>query len=423
MKKVFILSAISIFITLGVSAQSSKSFVQAAKPEEAGMITDRLLRIDKMVNEHIAKGLVPGAVVLIVRNGKIVYHKAFGFANLEDKTPLKKENIFRIASQTKAITSLAVMMLWEEGAFHLDDPVSRYIPEFRNPTVLKSFNIADSSYTLEPAKNEITIRQLLTHTSGLDYAAIGSQEFKAIYAKAGVPSGIGNDDMVLADKIKLLATLPLKHNPGEKYTYGLNTDVLGYLVEVLSGTTFDEFLHKRIFEPLGMKDTYFYLPADKQNRLVKLYEFSNSKLQPIEHKIYDNVNPEYPKAKGTYFSGGAGLSSTAEDYAKFLQLFLNGGQYNGNRLISRKTVELMLTNQLNKIENNFGLGFGLETEKNDALSPFSIGSFSWGGAFNTQYWADPKEKLIGIIYTNIYENSGGNVTDKFKVLTYQAIGD
>ncbi|MEO5978521.1 MAG: serine hydrolase domain-containing protein [Chryseolinea sp.] len=421
--KIIINLLLLLSITLGVSAQSNKILTPVAKPEDVGISSERLTRIDKMVEDFISKGWTPGAVVLIARQGKIVYHKAYGYSNMEQKTPLRKDDIFRIASQSKAIASLATMMLWEEGKFVLDEPISRYIPEFKNPTVLKIFNMADSTYTTEPAKSEITIRQLLTHTSGLDYAGIGSQEFKAIYAKAGIPSGIGNSDVVLADKMKVLGKLPLRHHPGEKYTYGLNCDVLGYLVEIISGMPFDQFLKKRIFDPLGMKDTYFYLPSEKYSRLVTLYDGAGGTLKPLKGKIFDNVDPEYPKAAGKYFSGGAGLSSTPEDYAKFLQMFLNGGQYNSTRLLSRKTIELMLTNQVEKLDGNFGLGFGLETSKNDFQSPFSIGSFSWGGAFNTQYWADPKEKLIGIIYTNIYNNAFWSIGDRFKTLTYQAIAD
>ncbi len=277
-----------------------------------------------------AKGYIPGAVALIVRNGKIVYEKSFGFSDLETKTPLRNDHIFRIASQSKGITSLAVMMLWEEGKFLLDEPVSKYIPEFKNPRVLVTFNEKDSSYTSTPAKSEITIRQLLTHSSGISYAAIGSKEFNAIYAKAGVPSGIGigYSNAVLGDKIKILAQLPLQQNPGEQWTYGLNTDVLGYLIEVLSGLSFDDYLHQRIFKPLGMNDTYFYLPKEKHNRLVTLYENKNDKLTK-SGRVFDNVDPNYPNSAGKYFSGGAGLSSTIEDYAKFLQLFLNKGEYNG----------------------------------------------------------------------------------------------
>lgn len=405
-------------------SQSVKNLTPSVKPEEAGLSTERLTRIDKMIDEHVKNSWIPGAVVLLVRDGKIVYHKAYGYSDIENKVSLKKDDIFRIASQTKAITSCAVMMLWEEGKFLLDDPVSKYIPEFKNATILKSFRAADSTYTTEPAKGEITIRHLLTHSSGIDYAAIGSNEFKAIYAKAGVPSGIGANDQILGEKIKILGTLPLKHQPGEKWTYGLNTDVLGYLIEVWSGLTFDEFLKKRIFDPLGMKDTYFYLPEEKYKRLVTLYEGTpTGKIASTKGKVYDKVNPNYPATKGKYFSGGAGLSSTVEDYAKFLQLFLNKGEYNGVRLLSRKTVELMLTDQKIKESSPFGLGFGLETIDNDYQSPYSIGSFSWGGAFNTHYWADPKERLIGLLFTNIYQTPYWSIGEKFKVLTYQAISD
>ena len=393
-------------------------------PKENGMSPERLQRVDNLVNDHLNKGQIPGAVVFIARNGKIVYHKAYGYSDVENKTALKKDDIFRIASQTKAITSLAVMMLFEEGKFLLDDPLSRYIPEFKNPRVLVNVNWSDTTYTTIPAKSEITIRQLLTHTSGIDYASIGSQEFKAIYAKAKVPSGIGSANMVLADKMKVLGGLPLKHHPGEQFTYGLNTDVLGYLVELLSAQPLDQFFKSRIFQPLGMNDTYFYLPKEKQNRLVYLYQTKSGRLSKMEAATYDGSNPQYPALGGTYFSGGAGLSSTVEDYAKFLQMFLNKGEYNGVRLLSRKTVELMLTNQTQPpITTQFGLGFGLETNANDYQSIYSIGSFSWGGAFNTHYWADPKEKLVAMIFTNMYASPVWNIGDKFKVAVYGAVGD
>ncbi|MFN5169538.1 MAG: serine hydrolase domain-containing protein [Cyclobacteriaceae bacterium] len=417
-KKLFIL-----FIACAIGRVVAQP-LPVGKPEDNGMSSTRLARIDKLVIDLVDRQQIPGAVVMIARNGKIIYHKAFGYSDVENKAPLKKDDIFRIASQTKAITSLAVMMLFEEGKFLLDEPVSRYIPEFKNPRVLASFNAADTTYTTVPAKSEITIRQLLTHSSGIDYASIGSAEFKAIYAKAAVPSGIGTDNMVLADKIKILGGLPLKHQPGEQYTYGLNTDVLGYLVEVVSGMPLDQFFKTRIFGPLGMNDTYFFLPKEKQQRLVWLYQTRNGKIEKMDKPTYDGANPQYPTLKGTYFSGGAGLSSTVEDYAKFLQLFINKGELGGVRLLSRKTVELMLTNQLQPpITNQFGLGFGLETEKNDYQSILSLGSFSWGGAFNTHYWADPKEKLVAMIFTNMYASPYWNIGDKFKVLTYQAITD
>ncbi|MGC4022224.1 MAG: serine hydrolase domain-containing protein [Cyclobacteriaceae bacterium] len=419
-KQLAVLVALILF-----NASFAQKNLVPGKPEENGISSERLQRIDRELNEYITKAQIPGVVGFIARNGKIVYQKSFGFSNVEKKTPLKSDNIFRIASQSKAVTSLAVMMLWEDGKFLLDEPISKYIPEFKEPKVLVWFNEKDSTYSAQPAKSEITIRQLLTHSSGIDYATIGNKEFKAIYAKAGIPSGIGNSKPsdVLSDKIKKLAKLPLRHQPGEQWTYGLNTDVLGYLIEVLSGMTFDDYLREKIFKPLGMNDTYFYLPKEKHDRLVTLYETKDGKLsQPTS--IYDGMNPEYPKLNGKYYSGGAGLCSTVEDYAKFLQLFLNKGEYNGTRLLSRKTVELILTDQLQPpLKESFGLGFGLETADNDYQSPLSLGSFSWGGAFNTHYWADPKEKLIGIIFTNMYNSPHWNIGERYKALVYQSIID
>jgi CubicO group peptidase (beta-lactamase class C family) len=425
MKKIIVSAAFGMLIPCLIHAQTPL-LPSVQKAEDAGMSTERLARIDRMLNEHVANQWVPGAVALIVRNGKIVYHKSFGYRDVSAKTPLKKDDIFRIASQTKAVTGLAVMMLFEEGKFLLDDAVSKYIPEFASPKILKTFEPKDSTFTTEPARSEVTIRHLLTHTSGIDYPAIGSKEFQAIYSKAKVPSGIGNDNYILGERMKILGGLPLKHQPGERWTYGLNSDVLGYLVEVLSGLTFDQFLKTRIFDPLGMNDTYFYLPKDRQGRLVTLHEGKDGKVIPLKAKAYDNADPDYPNLPGKYFSGGAGLSSTVEDYAKFLQLFLNNGVFNGKRLISRKTIELIMTDQIpDKVSegNEFGLVFGLETAANDARSILSAGSFSWGGAFNTHYWADPKEKLIGILFTNIYNTPYWSVGERFKSLTYQSISD
>lgn len=413
----------TLLVCLALIQAFSQNILLPAKPEEAGFSSERLARIDQTINEHLNAGHIPGAVVFIARNGKTIYHKSFGYSDVDNKTALKKDDIFRMASQSKAITSLAIMMLWEENKLQLDDPVSKFIPEFRNPRVMTRFNIADSTYSSEPAKGEVTIRQLLTHTSGIDYAGIGSQEFKAIYAKAGVTSGIGGSaGPTIGEKIKVLGSLPLKHHPGERFTYGLNTDVLGYVIEVVSGKSFDEFLRTRIFQPLGMKDTHFYLPKEKHNRLVTLHQQTATGVSTVKGKIYDGFDPEYPKMQGTYYSGGAGLSGTIEDYAKFLQLFINGGTYNGTRLISRKTVELMLTNQIPDLQADpFGLGFGIETAKNDHREPSSLGTFTWGGAFNTSYWGDPKEKIVALIYTNMYGARYGNMG--FKTLVYQAVID
>ena len=244
-----------LYGSLPINAQSSGGSATAtekntvpvlseASPESVGMSAERLARIDNLVKEYIDKKWIAGATVLVARDGKIVYYKGLGYDDIDKKTPMKKDAICRIASQTKAITSVAVMMLYEEGKILLDDPVSKYIPEFKNPKVLDKFNPADTTYTTVPAKREITIRDLLTHTSGIAYAQIGSKESNAIYYKAGVVGGIGVDKIVLGDKMKILGGLPLMHQPGEKWTYGLNTDLLGYLIEVVSGMSLDQFFKK-----------------------------------------------------------------------------------------------------------------------------------------------------------------------------------
>lgn len=385
----------------------------------AAFVPERLARIDHWIASLVAEQKIPGAVVLLVKDGQVAYHKAWGMRELGKPESLRTDDIFRIASQTKAITSLAVMMLWEEGRFQLDDPVSQYLPAFAKPTVLTKFNPADSSYESRPAKREITIRQLLTHTSGLDYADIGSDNFRAIYAKAGI-TALGREGDVLAERIDRLGKLPLHSDPGTEWRYSLSIDVLGRLVEVWSGVPFDTFLRTRIFEPLGMKDTWFELPADRRNRLVALHQMKDDKLVAAHAPDGGLTHPDFPVRKVTYFSGGGGLVSTTVDYARFLQLFLNGGELDGVRLLGRKTVELMLTNQVYAMSPKFGLGFGLETADNDSRSPMSVGSFEWGGAFNTTYWGDPKEQLVALVFTNTF---GGPVAlgDPFKTLVYSAL--
>lgn len=405
--------------------------------QQAKFSHERLERIDAVVNKHINAGHIPGAAVLIIKNGEIVYNKAFGYADVETKKTMQTDNIFRIASQSKAITSLAAMMLWEDGKFLLDDPISKYIPAFKNPKVLVSYNPKDGSYTTKPANREITIRDLLRHTSGIAYPAVFSDPTMwSIYEKADVPSGIGTTKSTVREKMELLATLPLQHNPGERFTYGLNTDLLGYLIEIWSGEPLDGFMKKNILTPLEMYDTYFHIPEKEQHRLVSLYETTmENKLIKVKHPIYEGVNAEFPKLQGSYLSGGAGLSSTMADMAKFYSLYLNKGIFKGKRLIGRKTVELMLTNQLGdqviisplppQPENfQFTLGgFSVVTEKNRYLSIQSIGSFGWGGAFNTHGWADPKEGIIALLFTQEYLSPWYSIGEEFQRAVYQAIAD
>jgi CubicO group peptidase (beta-lactamase class C family) len=412
-----------VFITVKVSAQT----LQPGNPVAEQFSTERLQRIDKVIQQYIDSGWIKGADAFIARNGKVVYNKAFGMGDAEQNVPMRTDAIFRIASQTKAITSVAVMMLFEEGKFLLDDPISKYIPSFAHPKVLAEFHPKDSTYTTIPAKREITIRDLLTHTSGVDYAQIGSDKMKAIYARAGLQAGFVTDKIRLADAMNTLGALPLAHQPGERFTYGLNIDVLGYLIEKISGKSLDQFFRERIFEPLGMNDTYFYIPKAKINRLVQVYvPDKQNHLHRWDASTFPGVSADYPILNGTYYSGGAGLSSTTKDYATFLQMMLNNGVYNGHRLLARHTVEIMTMNQigdLNLDRNKFGLGFEVATKWGQAKYGQTEGSFSWGGFFGTSYWADPKERLVCLIFVQEWPYPHGELSEKFKVMVYAALGD
>ncbi len=403
-------------------ASLKSAVLPEVKPESEGFSTEKLAELDKTLEAYTQNTSVPGTIALIMRNGKIVHYKANGFNDLTAKTPLRRDAIVRIASQTKAITSIGLMLLYEEGKFQLDDPVSKYIPAFRHPRVLDKFNARDSSFTTIAAKSEITIRHLLTHTSGISYPTIGTQEARAFYAKNKIPSGIGTPTGKLADAMLALAKMPLIHQPGERWTYGLNTDLVGYLIEVLSGQPLDKFLQARIFKPLGMQDTYFYLPIQKQDRLALLYT-EDAQRNTVKMPLRPGQDPDYPKGKGTYFSGGAGLSSTITDYAIFLQMILNKGEYMGTRILKPATVELITKNQIGEINNGnnkFGLGFGIITEKEAARLPLSVGSLDWGGIFGTRYWIDPKTGIIALLYTQKYPNSYYDLGDKFKIGVYEA---
>jgi CubicO group peptidase (beta-lactamase class C family) len=381
-------------------------------------------RVDLLLQEYTDAKRVPGAIALVMRDGKVLYRKAFGVDDLILHTPLPPDAIVRIASQTKAVTSVGLMMLYDEGKFQLDDPISKYLPTFRNAKVLATFNPKDSSYTTVPARSEVTIRQLLTHTSGIDYPVIGTKEAQAIYAKAHIPSGIGSPNGSLAASIDALGALPLLHQPGERFTYGLSVDVLGRLIEVLARQPLDQFLRTRLFEPLDMRDTYFYLPAAKHTRLAKLYTEDANK-NPVPMRPMYGLIPDYPKVAGTYFSGGAGLSSTIDDYAVFLEMLRRGGFGNGHHLLKPTTVALMTQNQigdLNQGDNKFGLGFSITTAASARQPGLSPGSYEWGGIFGTTYWVDPKQKLVALIYTQKYPNtSAGDLAGRFKAAVYESL--
>ena len=411
-----------LFFSPVLFAQQLKpqSLSPAKSPESLGFSAERLARIDAVMQEHVTRQRIPGATMLLARKGQIVYYKAFGYQDVEAKTSLPRDAIFRIMSMSKAITSVAVMLLYEEGKIGLDDPVSKYIPAFKNPQVLTRFNEKDTTYSAVPAKREVTIRHLLTHTAGIPYS-------HPLYRKAGIPDFFSVEPKKISQTIPALGRLPLLHEPGEKYTYGLNTDVLGYLVEVVSGMRFGAFLQARIFDPLGMSDTGFYQPDGKKSRLMHLYSRNSAGNSLVKHPDFAEENYPVAGAK-TYESGGAGLSSSVLDYAKFLQMLLNGGRFNNQQLLSRKTIELMSTNQIGDLEvwssgNKFGLGFEIETEKGHAKAPGSLGALRWGGRNYSDYWWDPKEEIIAVWTTQLLPNTAPGIDKQFKQLAYQALID
>ena len=400
-----------------------------ASPESTGMSPERLARIDAMCKEAVSEGHIPGVVALVARHGKIVYWKAFGMADNQSGRSLKADDIFRIASMSKAITSTAVMMLWEEGKFQLDDPVSKYIPGFRNPQVLKSFQYSDTSYNTVAANREITIRHLLTHTSGIGYGQIDKDErLKMVYQKAGIVDLYTTEDIPIGNNVKKLATLPLHHHPGEKYTYSEGLDVLGYFIEVVSGKPFDVFLKERLFNPLGMKDTWFYLPENRAHRLVPVqHKSEDGRWVPFPVTFYD---PDYPvKGARRFFSGGAGLCSTAKDYATFLQMYLNGGELNGIRILSRTTIKTIMANQTGDLYGgdsgrHYGLAFGVINENGQILGGRgSVGTFGWGGYFNTQCIADHEEQTIGVLMKQTQDTESDDTGWIFRLLVGQAVDD
>ena len=400
------------------SCEPLQEFV-VAEPESVGYSAERLQRIDKLVESYIVENKIPGATAFIARKGHVVYHKSFGMRDPETGDPMEKDDIFRIASMSKAITSVAVMMLFEEGHFMLWDKLSDYIPEYKEMTVLVDVR-PDGSLITRPAEEKITIRHLLTHTSGIGYPFI-HDELRPLYEELDIPDGFVVTDTKLGESMTALAKVPLLHEPGEKFTYGLNTDLLGYFIEVISGMTFEEFLNERLFGPLGMDDAYFHVPDEKLDRLVPVYASTEDGFEPSDVDAYN-----YPfKGGKSYYSGGAGICCTIEDYAKFMQMLVNGGKYNGQQILGRKTIDLMTTNQIDHLPEAtpFGLGFGLVTEKNDHETLSSIGNYSWGGYFSTSYWMDPKEDLVGLFFVQMFPNWHGDIHTKFQVLTYQALVD
>ncbi|MBN8851553.1 MAG: hypothetical protein BGO55_04560 [Sphingobacteriales bacterium 50-39] len=417
------------FLPFAVGARTQSTRPVTYEPRgQTGMSAERLRLLDTVLQQAVDNKWAPGMEALVIRGGKVAYHKVFGSDDPASGKKLEMNAIYRVASQTKAITSVAVMILYEQGKLLLDDPVSKYIPAFRNPKILDVYHPSDTSYSVIPAKKEITIRHLLTHTSGLGYSQIGDGALNEIYCKHRIPCGLGSQHRSLSEVMNELGTLPLAHEPGERFTYGLNVDVLGYIVERVSGISLDAFFKRYIFGPLDMRDTYFYLPKEKYKRLVNLYIVDDSGVlvkSPGYFETSGSVLKDYPATEGSYYSGGAGLVSTITDYAHFLQMLLDGGAYNGKRILSSTSVRLMTMNQIGPLlchSQKFGLGFLVISAEGSALTPQSEGTFGWGGAFSTVYWVDPRKKIIGLLYRQMWNDQHEEeLNGKFKALVYQAV--
>jgi len=413
------------FLILSVFAFSQD--LPTAKPESVGLSSERLERIGTAVQHALDDKRIAGAVTLVVRHGHVAYYKAQGMMDREAAKPMPPDALFRICSMTKPITSVAAMMLYEEGKFLLDDPVSKYLPEFKNPKVLVK-PASGQPYTI-PATKEITIRDLMRHTSGITYNWNG--DLGPLYEKANVASGLLQYDGTIGDNVKRLAPLPLLFNPGDRFEYSLGVDVLGRLVEVLSGKPLDEFFRTRIFEPVGMKDSYFYPPDNKLPRLATAYTYYPEKGlnrfpdTPITEGTF-TYSADYPsRGPKKLFSGGAGLVSTAMDYARFSQMMLDGGKIGNTRLLSRKTVELMTHDQLGKIgpDQGFGLGFGIDGVKAPLSELGSAGSYAWGGFFYTAFSIDPQEQMIVVFMAQLHPTGDLTLERQVHELAYQAIID
>jgi CubicO group peptidase (beta-lactamase class C family) len=402
-------SSLAIFLSICLAYGAG---LPTAAPEREGFSPERLNKINVAMREHVAAGRLAGAAGLVARNGKIVFRENWG--------EMKPDTIVRMYSMTKGVTGVAAMILYEEGKFAMTDPLSKYLPEFT------SMRVGVAGKTV-PAEHPITVRDLFRHTSGLDYTGPKDENGDVAYKKLEMVGGAPQVSFDLAEAVKRLATAPLNDQPGTVWRYGYSIDVLGRLVEVLSGKTLDQFFEERIFRPLGMKDTAFYVPEEKWSRLATLYSPKK------EGGIQRSTAPaqESFKKKPTLFLGGAGLCSTLEDYSHFYAMLLNDGQYSGVRILGRKSVELMRSDHLGSIPHfgttlpeweGFGLTFAVNPGPGKSPDVGSAGTYRWGGAAGTSFWIDPKEHMFGIFLIQILPPNVG-AAGEFQRLAYDALVD
>ena len=382
-------------------------------PEAAGLSTSRLERVTSAMKADLAAGRVPGALALVARKGKITYLETVGFADRERQKPMRPDTIFRIYSMTKPIVGVGLMMLYEEGKFQLKDPVSRYIPQLAKLQVLENG-------ALVPAKREITIQDLLRHTAGMTYGLFSKGAVDDLYTAAKPLEAADLDEFIAR-----LAKLPLRQQPGSLWHYSVAVDVQGKLIEALSGMSLDRYLEERIFRPLGMRDTGFHVPTAKLPRFAQMYVAGKQGLELAPASSSERFFDQNLK----FFSGGGGLLSTAADYLNFCQMMLNGGELNGNRLLGRKTVELMTADHLGDIPGRrgsgygFGLGVAVHTDPAGSGLNGSPGEYNWSGLAGTRFWIDPKEQMIGIYMMQVLPPRDPDPGLLFKQLVYQSIVD
>ncbi len=422
---------VALFALLLVPQALVAQGLERAMPEDVGMSSERLGRLTAALEQYVDEGRLAGAVAIVVRRGKIAYLEAVGNRDVEAQAPMRDDDIFRIASQTKALTSVGVMMLQEEGKLLITDPVGKYLPAFANTTVAQPDG--RGGYDVVAARRPITIRDLLTHTAGISYGMglIGNRGIAAdTWEEAGVTGWyFAHRDESVGDTMARLAELPLDAHPGERWIYGYNTDILGAMIEEISGQTLGAFLRERLFEPLGMDDTHFFLPQEKVDRLATVYSSVDGGRSFVRAPDEGTMQSQghYAKGEGKAYSGGAGGLSTATDYATFMQMMLNGGALNGTRILSRTTVESMTSDHLGDIPfrpgQGFGLGFSIVHDPATTGLPGSAGEFAWAGAYHSVYWADPEEEMVVVYLTQIIPAMNLDDQQKLRTLIYQAIVD
>jgi len=418
MRKMWLAVAFSILTLQPVAGQEIPSGI----PEDLGMSSQRLQALTDLLQGYTDGGMLPGAVVSITRRGQIVHESAVGFRDMESGEALASDDIFRIASQTKAIVSVGVLMLQERGLLLIGDPLSKYLPEYAETTVAVP---GDEGYEVVAAERQITIRHLLTHTAGIGYGWGVAAE---VWDKADIQGWyFGHREEPIRETVRQMAALPMDAHPGTEYVYGYSTDILGALIEVVSGQPLDAFLQENLFDPLEMNDTHFYLPEEKRDRLAVVYSLSEEGLERAPEESDMVAQGGYVDGPRASFSGGAGLLSTARDYGRFMQMMLNGGQLNGQRILAPSTVRLMTANHLDRIEYTwsrgvgFGLGFMVMEDLGAFGGPGSPGEYGWGGAYHSTYWADPEEELVVIYFTQVIPATGLDDHGKLRAMVYGSI--